>query len=78
MREKHGESSEQGEPQPEAAEVESARILANQAREELVRAGLGEDEIRRLADRYIAEDRGEGVAGFVEWARRAWRAGAAG
>jgi hypothetical protein len=65
---KRGETSEPGRPQPEAAEVESARVLANQAREELEARGLGEAEIRRLADRYVAEDRGNDLALFVEWA----------
>src|SRR5205807_4617648 len=67
--EKHGETSDPGHPQPEAAEVESARVLANQAREALRGAGLEDREIRRLADEYIALDRGEGLAEFVEWAK---------
>ncbi len=69
--EKAGETSEPGRPQPEAAEVESARLLANQAREDLRGQGLMDEEIRRLADRYIAEDRGEDIGGFIEWAIRA-------
>ncbi len=68
---KAGETSEAGRPQPEAAEVESARLLANQSREELRGHGLTNDEIRRLADRYIARDRGEDVGGFIDWALRA-------
>lgn len=67
---KAGDSSEPGAPQPEAAEVESARLLAAQAREELVSRGLDDDEIRRFADRYVAEDRGEDLDAFVEWASR--------
>jgi hypothetical protein len=67
--EKHGETSDPGRPQPEAAEVESARILENQAREALLAAGLSGPTIRRLADDYIALDRGEGVAAFIEWAK---------
>ena len=55
-------------PQPEAAEVESARLLANQARETLEGRGLQEDEIRRLADEFIALDRGEDLDVFIEWA----------
>jgi hypothetical protein len=46
--EKRGETADPGHPQPEAAEVESARLLANQARAELTRAGLSDKEIRRL------------------------------
>lgn len=67
--EKHGQTSDPGHPQPEAAEVESARVLANQAREALHGAGLDDREIRRLADEYIALDRGEGLPEFIEWAR---------
>ena len=61
-------------PQPEAAEVESARLLANDAKEALKREGLSEREIRRLADEYIALDEGEGVPEFIAWARRHPRA----
>jgi hypothetical protein len=66
--EKHGETAEPGHPQPEASEVESARLLANQARPALREAGFTDDEIRILADEYIALDRGEGLPEFVEWA----------
>lgn len=73
--EKRGETSDPGHPQPEAAEVESARLLANQAREGLRGLGLADVEIRRLADEYIALDRGEGLPEFVAWAsERAARA----
>ncbi len=68
---KAGETSEPGRPQPEAAEVESARLLANQARDSLRDRGLDDDDIRRLADRYIAEDRGENLDDFIAWAARA-------
>ena len=73
---KRGASSDPGHPQPQAAEVESARLLANQAREALLDAGLSNAEIRRLADDYVAEDRGEGLDDFIAWARR--RAGRGG
>jgi hypothetical protein len=66
---KSGETSDPGRPQPEAAEVESARLLANQARGALRGDGLNDDDIRRLADRYIAEDRGEDLEEFIAWAR---------
>ena len=66
--EKVGETADPGHPQPEAAEVESARLLANQAKDELEGRGLQEDEIRRLADEFIALDRGEDLPTFVEWA----------
>jgi hypothetical protein len=67
--EKEGATADPGHPQPEAAEVESARLLANQAREALRGAGLSDQQIRRLADRYIAEDRGEGLTEFIDWAK---------
>jgi hypothetical protein len=67
--EKRGPTAEPGQPQPEAAEVESARLLADEARDELRRAGLSDDRIRELADRFIAEDRGQATGEFVEWAR---------
>ena len=66
---KSGDTFEGGEAQPEAAEVESARLLANQARDELAAEGLSEDDVRRLADDYVAQDRGESLDGFVAWAR---------
>jgi hypothetical protein len=68
--EKRGQTSEPGRPQPEAAEVESARLLADDARPELRGAGFSDERIRQLADQYIAEDRGTGTAEFVDWARR--------
>lgn len=66
--EKSSDQSPPGERQPEAAEVESARMLANQARERLQAAGLDDQTIDKLADRYIAEDRGEDLDAFVAWA----------
>ena len=65
---KRGETSNPPEPQPEAAEVESARVLANQARERLLSRGLSEEEIRALADEFIALGLGTGLAAFVPWA----------
>jgi hypothetical protein len=66
---KHGETLEPGSPQPEAAEVESARLLTGQARERLEPEGLYFDEIRRLADEYVALDLGQDLDAFVRWAR---------
>jgi len=54
--------------QPEAAEVESARLLANQARGPLRDRGMSDDQIRELADRFVAEDRGEDLDSFIDWA----------
>jgi hypothetical protein len=67
--EKSGQTSDPGHPQPQAAEVESARLLANQAREALLEAGLSNEEVRRLADDFVAEDRGEDLDEFIEWAK---------
>ena len=58
-----------GEVQPQAAEVESARLLANQAKPELEDTGLSEDDVRRLADEFVARDRTGDTSAFVEWAR---------
>lgn len=69
-RDKTGESFEAAGPQPEAAEVESARLLGGQARDELLSRGLSDERIRELADRYVAEDRGEDLDAFIEWASR--------
>jgi len=67
--EKHGQTADPGHPHPEAAEVERARVLANQARPALRQAGFTDEEIRVLTDDYIALDRGEGLPEFVEWAK---------
>jgi hypothetical protein len=67
--EKRGPTSEPGHPQPAAPEVESARLLANQAAERLAAEGFSENRIRQLADEFVARDLGEGVAEFVAWAR---------
>jgi hypothetical protein len=67
--EKRGETSDPRHPQPEAAEVESARQLENAAAERLGAVGVSRDEIRRFADEYIALDLGEDTDEFVQWAR---------
>jgi hypothetical protein len=71
--EKAGETSEPGHAQPQAAEVESARLLANQARDR-VDPEWSDDDLRRLADEYVALDLGEDLDAFVEWVRRQPRA----
>ena len=68
--EKHGDTADPGHPQPQAAEVESARVLSNEARDALRARGLTDRQIRRLADEYIALDRGEGLREFIAWATR--------
>jgi hypothetical protein len=56
-----------------ASEVERSPALADQARDELRGAGLTDRQIRRLADDYIALDRGEDVRAFIAWALSAAR-----
>ena len=64
---KEGASADPGYPQPEAAEVEGARLLANTARARLIGSGLPDEDVRRLADEFVAAG-GEGdVAAFVSW-----------
>jgi hypothetical protein len=66
--EKTADTSSPAQPEPEAAEVESARLLENKTRDHLLRQGLDEEEIRQLAGRFIAEDRGQEPEVFVGWA----------
>ncbi|HEV2895770.1 MAG TPA: hypothetical protein VG411_18630 [Actinomycetota bacterium] len=56
-------------PEPEASEVESARLLANQARPELGAAGVSDQRIDELASEFIARDIGEGLEEFLRWAQ---------
>ena len=56
-------------PEPEASEVESARLLANQARPELGAEGFSDQRIDELASEFIAQDIGEGLEEFLRWAR---------
>jgi hypothetical protein len=60
--------AEDGYSEPPLAEVEGARLLANENRDELRAAGLTDEQIRKLADDYIAETKGD-PADFVPWAR---------
>lgn len=55
---------------PVGDEVESAHLLANEARAALHRAGLTDREILLLADDYVAEDRGDELEEFEAWALR--------
>ena len=66
--EKLDPSSDPSEPEPQPAEVESARLLANETRDRLHSRGLDDETIRRLADEYIALDIGEDAEAFVTWA----------
>ena len=67
--EKEGSSADPGHPQPAAPEVESARLLANDAVEILVPEGYTRDQVRRLADAWVALDLGEEIEDFLAWAR---------
>ncbi len=62
-------------PEPVAAEVESARLLANQARPMLAAEGFGDERIDELASAFIAKDLGSSVEGFVRWAKLEGQAG---
>jgi hypothetical protein len=70
---KEGDSADPELPQPEAAEVESARLLANEARDALRRRGLNDTDIDRLAGAFIAKDLGQSAEDFVAWADAAWK-----
>ena len=63
------DDSPAGRPEPDAEEVESARLLANAGRELLRPNGFDDEEIRRLADAYVALDLGKDTDDFVAWAR---------
>ena len=67
--EKMSPTSSGGRPEPEAAEVESARLLANSARPTLRDEGLTDEEIRRFADAYVSLDMGEDTDAFITWVR---------
>ena len=66
--EKIGPADEDGRPQPNAPEVESARLLANDALDALRVRGVSDEAIRRLADEYVALDLGEDTDAFILWA----------
>jgi hypothetical protein len=67
---KIGDTDGPGNPQPDEAEVESARLLENDARDALRVRDFTSDEIRRLADEYVALDLGEDTDEFILWAIR--------
>jgi hypothetical protein len=56
-------------PQPGVAETESARVLANQARDDLSALGYTEDEIRRMANEFVAAGLEGTEETFVRWVR---------
>jgi hypothetical protein len=53
---------------PRREDIEGARLLANEHREELEALGLDGEHSRRLADDYLSETDGE-PAGFMPWVR---------
>jgi hypothetical protein len=68
--EKGGDTSDPAHSQPNAAEVESARLLATSALPAFRARGLEEDEVERLAGEYIALDLGADTDGFISSAER--------
>jgi hypothetical protein len=62
-------------PEPVAPEVESARLLANQARPTLGAEGFSDERIDELASAFIARNIGESVEEFVRWAQLEGQAG---
>ncbi len=56
-------------PEPEGAEVESARQLEMQAVGRPEAWAIDRDDLRRLADGYVALDLGEDFDDFLRWAR---------
>lgn len=67
--EKRGESADPSHIQPSSAEVESARTLENEAVSVLEDQGLTRDQIRRLADSYVASGHSGDVGDFAGWVR---------
>ena len=51
----------------DAAEVEKARILANEARERLQAEGFEDATIDRLADHYLAGHPSGALEDFIDW-----------
>lgn len=66
---KEGSTDTPGEPQPKNTEVESARLLANDAGPLLEPDGLGDDDVRRLADEFIAGGNEGDTERFLAWVR---------
>ncbi|MGH2750683.1 MAG: hypothetical protein ACRDK3_07405 [Actinomycetota bacterium] len=55
---------------PPTMQIEGARMLADDARPLLEGKGFSEDQIRRWADTYIAEEGSGDVDRFVAWIDR--------
>lgn len=66
--------TEKDHEEPGLTEIESARLLENEARGELRDSGLSDEQIRKLADTYIAETDGDPER-FLDWAKERIEAG---
>ena len=66
---KAGETDDPALPQPKDTEVESARLLANDATPLLEADGLDREEVRRLADAFVAAGHEGDTQRFVQWVR---------
>jgi hypothetical protein len=55
------------ESEPDSAHVEAARMLADEAEEELVARGFTNDEIRHWAEAYCREQRSGDLETFLDW-----------
>ena len=64
------DGSDRGSAEPDAMEVESARLLANEARDRLRGQGLDDDAIEELADEFRATSQGD-LGEFLRWLRDA-------
>lgn len=65
-----GEPEEHGVPTetPDLAQIEAARLLANDARGELGAAGFTDDQIRHWAETFVDERGGSAdLADFLTW-----------
>ncbi len=64
------------ETEPEAlSALEGARLLANDAREQLSARGFGDEQIRKWADAYIERFGAGEVDQFIEWIESEERSG---
>lgn len=53
---------------PDLAQIEAARLLANDARQHLHARGFSDEQIRHWAETYVAEEGGTAdLADFFDW-----------
>jgi hypothetical protein len=64
------DASDRGTVEPDPMEVESARLLANEARDRLRAQGLDDDTIEELADEFRTTSQGD-LGEFLGWLRDA-------